>query len=458
MTNLSGYAIKQNTLNLQRRLIRIVAFNISVDCLARITEPLPLFDYQKVIFDTLMLEDGSFKDKHLYLLKSTGLGASELFLRIMAWLCTKDNTYTNSQIVVVTGPNWDLSIKLMKRLKAIFEPKLNIIFQDKETVLNLNGCVIESFPSNHLSSFRSLTNPAFILCDESDMFRTSEQEEVRHVTERYVGKSNPYIVMVSTPGDPLGLMASIKKEPEETCIYRRLFMDWTYGIGKIYSAEDIAKARMSPSWEREYCNKFTGRIGNLLSPLKIDTAIDTGNILEYIQPNTANLISCGIDPAFGSSAFAIGLTEYIKEENKIRVLSAEQYENHPDPQDMIDRIFDIHRQYWNCWFFVDSSARGFITSLKIAFGENPNYTKVEDVNPGNNFIIPVNFSTDNKKMISHLAALFNDEYIGVADRHDKLIVALKSAQVNEYLFLKDQSAYNDLTDAISLSLRCYNVN
>ena len=91
-------------------------------------------------------------------------------------------------------------------------------------------------------------------------------------------------------------------------------------------------------------------------------------------------------------------------------------------------------------------------------GENPNYTKVDEVLPGNNKIIPVNFSTDNKKMISHLAALFNDEYIGVADKHDKLIVALKSAQVNEYLFLKDQSAYNDLTDAISLALKCYNVN
>ena len=416
----------------------------------------PLWDYQKVIFDTLMLEDSSFKDKHLYLLKSTGLGASELFLRIMAWLCTKDDTYRNSQMVIVTGPNWDLSIKLMKRLKAIFEPKLGLTFQDKETVLNLNGCVIESFPSNHLDSFRSLTNPAFILCDESDMFRTSEQEEVRHVTERYVGKSDPYIVLVSTPGDPLGLMASIKKEPEETCIYRRLFMDWTYGINKIYSTEDIAKARMSPSWEREYCNRFSGRVGNLLSLLKIDTAIDTGNKLESIKP--ANLFSCGIDPAFGSSAFAIVLTEYIKEENKIRVLSAEQYENHPDPQAMIDRIFDIHRKYWNCWFFVDSSARGFITSLKIAFGENPNYEKVDSVSPSNNFVLPVNFSTDNKKMISHLAALFNDEYIGVADKHDKLIVALKSAQVNEYQFLKDQSAYNDLTDAISLSLKCYNVN
>jgi hypothetical protein len=109
------------------------------------------------------------------LLKSTGIGASELFLRLMAWLCTKDDTYRNSQMVVVTGSNWDLSIKLMKRLKAIFEPKLNIIFQDKETVLNLNGCVIESFPSNHLSSFRSLTNPAFLLLDELDFIRKSER-------------------------------------------------------------------------------------------------------------------------------------------------------------------------------------------------------------------------------------------------------------------------------------------
>ena len=129
-------------------------------------------------------------------------------------------------MVVVTGPNWDLSIKLMKRLKAIFEPKLNITFNDKETVLELNGCVIESFPSNHLSSFRSLTNPAFILLDELDFIRKSEQEDIRHVTERYIGKSNCYIVLVSTPNCPGSLMENIMKEPEETCIYKRLFMDY----------------------------------------------------------------------------------------------------------------------------------------------------------------------------------------------------------------------------------------
>ena len=157
-----------------------------------------LFDYEKLLFDTLMVNQGTFKDKHLYCLKSTGLGISEFMLRLMAWLAVRNDDYKNSQMVIITGPNLDLSIKLMKRLKAIFEPKLGIIFQNKETVLELNGCTLESFPSNHLDSFRSLTNPKFILLDESYMFRKSEQEDIRHVSERYIGKSDPFLVMIST--------------------------------------------------------------------------------------------------------------------------------------------------------------------------------------------------------------------------------------------------------------------
>ena len=135
-----------------------------------------------------------------------------------------------------------------------------------------------------------------------------------------------------------------------------------------------------------------------------------------------------------------------------------QFADHPNPQDIVDKIFNIHRQYCNLWIFCDASNRGFITSLKIAFDENPNYEKVEDVLPGNNKIIPVNFSTDHKKMISHLAQLFNDEYIGVADRFDKLIVSLKTAVVNEYSLDKESTSYNDLFDGLRLSLKCYNVN
>ena len=38
-----------------------------------------------------------------------------------------------------------------------------------------------------------------------------EQEDVRHVSERYIAKSDPYIVMVSTPNAPDGLFERIKK-------------------------------------------------------------------------------------------------------------------------------------------------------------------------------------------------------------------------------------------------------
>lgn len=167
--------------------------------------------------------------------------------------------------------------------------------------------------------------------------------------------------------------------------------------------------------------------------------------------------SLGVDPAFGNSAFGLVLTEHLKEEDKIRVLYAEQFENHPDPNDMIDRIFEIHRKYQNLWIFVDAAARGFITSLKIAFNENPSYARVDDVSPHSNKIIPVNFASEHKKMISHLAMLFNEEYMAVPEKFDKLIVALKTAVVNEYSLDKELSSYNDLTDALRLSLRCFKI-
>ena len=57
----------------------------------------------------------------------------------------------------------DIAIKLIKSLKDIFERKLGLIFDNKETVLELNGCTIEAYPSNHFDAYRALENPKFIL-------------------------------------------------------------------------------------------------------------------------------------------------------------------------------------------------------------------------------------------------------------------------------------------------------
>ena len=102
-------------------------------------------------------------------------------------------------MVIVTGPNQELAIKLIKRMKVLFIDKLGVTFDSRETVLELNGYNIEAYPSNHVDAFRSLTNPKFILVDEGNFLPKFQQEDVRHVSERYIAKSSPFIVMVSTP-------------------------------------------------------------------------------------------------------------------------------------------------------------------------------------------------------------------------------------------------------------------
>ena len=106
-----------------------------------------------------MTVDRSFKDKHLWAKKATGLGVTEFMLRLMAWLRThKQTNYSgsngNSQMCIVTGPNIEIVAKLIKRLKGIFDTKLSRIFNDKETVLKVNAYSIEAYPSNYLDAFR----------------------------------------------------------------------------------------------------------------------------------------------------------------------------------------------------------------------------------------------------------------------------------------------------------------
>jgi hypothetical protein len=335
----------------------------------------PIFDYQKILYDALLIPDivnsqrHGFKHKHLWIKKATGLGVTEFFLRLMAWLSLKDDIYRNSQMCIVTGPNQDIAIKLIKRMKGLFEPH-NINFANKETALELNGCTIEAFPSNHLDAYRALDNPKFILLDEADYFRKSEQEDVRHVSERYIAKSDPYIVMVSTPNSPDGLFENIE-EPEETCIYKRLLLDYTYGLDRIYTREEIEKAKQSPSFEREYNLKYLGRIGNVFHTTDIDTGVDKGKKYDPEIVNQYALKSMGIDPAWGSSAFGIVVTQWVDEHI----------------QWLIERAKKMRRGLWE---YMD--------------------------------VIPVHFSTEHKDMLSHCKIKLEKELVAINPRFDKLSV------------------------------------
>ena len=94
---------------------------------------------------------------------------------------------------------------------------------------------------------RGLKDVAFIYLDEADFFPPGQQQDARDVSERYIAKSNPWIVMVSTPNAPEGLFERIEQEPANICLYKRLLLDYTYGLGKIYTQDEIDAAKQSYS-------------------------------------------------------------------------------------------------------------------------------------------------------------------------------------------------------------------
>jgi hypothetical protein len=431
----------------------------------------PMFSYEKLLYDSLLLinsnssKEQSIKHKHLWVKKATGLGITEFFLRLMVWLCLHNNDFQNSQMCIVTGPNQDIAIKLIKRMKGLFEPKLGLTFANKETVLELNGCTIEAYPSNHLDAYRALDNPKFILLDEADFFRKNEQHDVRHVSERYIGKSDPYIVMVSTPNAPDGLFQKIEQEPEETCIYKRIFLDYTCGLDKIYSREEIAKAKSSPSFEREYNLKYLGLIGNVFSTESINNAIRLGE--QYDPSNIDPLFkkSIGIDPGFGPSKFAVVITQF--QNNVIQIIYAEEFER-PDFRVMVDKILQLKE---SCGYvgniYVDAANPEIWGTLKREFGEryDKQYIKeqiayckkfglyIED----HMFIVPVPFAIEGAQMLQHCKLLLENEnnIVAINPKFGKLITSLRTAVANEYDLDKEATSFNDLMDAFRLAMTFY---
>jgi hypothetical protein len=96
-----------------------------------------------------------------------------------------------------------------------------------------------------------------------------------------------------------GLFEKIEKEPEESCIYKRILPDYSYDLGKIYTDKEIAKAKQSPSFEREYNLKYLGLIGNVFHTKDIDAAIEKGGSSNSYIPESTNSFapkSMGIDP------------------------------------------------------------------------------------------------------------------------------------------------------------------
>jgi hypothetical protein len=414
----------------------------------------PLFDYQDDLYKLWE------QYKHLWIKKATGLGISEFFLRLMLWLCLRDSTYSGCQMCIVTGPNVNLAKKLIKRMKYLVINLPGFEWEKvTDYVLEVGGVTIECYPSHNLGSYRSLTAPKFIFLDEADFFPVGQFEDARDVAERYIGKSQPWIVMVSTPNKPNGLFERIENEPEDSCLYRREYLPYTIGLDKIYSQEDIQKAKASPSFEREYNLRYGFGLGDVFLPDEIDLC--TTIPYDKNKPNQFSSKSMGIDAGFGSSKFAIVVTQL--EDGIIKVMEAQQHAR-PTYEAMINKINTLRNKYKPTKIYVDGANPEFIKSIKANIPESQDYDRVIDqatkdhVDP--EFMmkcVPVNFSTEGVKMLTHMQSLVSKGFVAIDKTFLELLKDMRVAKHIDGKLQKkseDPNTY-DLFDALRLSLRMY---
>jgi hypothetical protein len=368
---------------------------------------LEYFDYEEEL--TTILES----NRKLWIKKATGLGITEWTIRWIAWNCLKDDHWKNTQVdvtgVIITGANQDLTNKVVGRIKSLF----NHEFKTKESVVILNGCRIEAFPTNHLSPARGL-NPKIVLLDEADFFPNRYQNEARTVAERYIPKTNPHILLISTPNLPGGLFERMEDEIDNGYVMKQ--MDYTIGLNKVFRPEDIETAKKSPSFEREYNLKYGFGSGDIFEGIE--------NIIEVYDLNViGGQGGCYGDPAFGSSNFGV-LGGEIRD-SMLYITEANEFPR-PSPSAMLDVMEDMaHRYNDNCK--IDSAHPGFIRDLEergipalpINFG-----LQIRDHESAN-------MQSLRSKMTINASQMVKNGKVKIHPNHTKLLAQMRAAQFDK---------------------------
>ena len=426
-----------------------------------------IFDYE--------VEIAKYLDqyKHIWLKKARGLGVTELLLRYMGYLALSSNTFYGKRFVIVTGPKVRIAWDLIRRMKHLYA---EYILQDSRLdCLVLNGVTIEAFPSNTIS-MRGYEDFKFILLDEADFFHPSEQEEVMAVARGYIVKTQPWIVMVSTPHEPNSLFHRIEQmKSDDEAGFKRLQYLYQRGVGKIYNQTFIEEEKEQPYFKREYEGQYAYGVGTLFNEPQILECERLGREIDSrilnIRPSLrdATRKSLGIDIGWGSSRTAFVLTEWV--EGKIRAVYCQQFDR-PDFDATLRATYSLIREHnldnGTNKVFIDGSAPSFIASLKRMVGEDPEYLRLIQLAKESETepfylmnIVPVNFSQRNQAMLDNSKRVIDKGMLAInpdtSQGHKDLLIDLRIAKNKIDSFKLDKSAENrmDLFDAMRLSLEYY---
>lgn len=418
----------------------------------------PIFEYEQLIFKIIE------ENQNIWIKKARGLGVTTFLIRYLAWKILSSSNLDGKSIFIVSGTREEFANYVKKKMEQLFERRFpDLVLDSKYTELILKKTWIKVMPTKNIKDIRGYMDAAYLFIDEADFFNPNEQEELEPAITAYEEKSKGKTIMVSTPNAPGGLFEKIEKDNNSK--YKKIFLDYTYGLGKIYDPEYIEKKKLEPEFEREYNLKYLGHVGNVFHIQDIEKAIKGYDIESEVINNYA-VKSMGVDPGFGSSAFGIVVTRLVNE--KIQIIFADEYER-PDYNDMLSKIFGLVRSYNIDHIYADGANPEVISNLKRGLGERSrpeqysqlierarrygrgleNYMKV----------IPVYFAREHKELLAHSKMALETGCLEIHPQFDKLRIALRTAFENgEGILDKEATSHDDIFDAFRLSLKFYRID
>jgi hypothetical protein len=160
----------------------------------------------------------------------------------------------------------------------------------------------------------------------------------------------------------------------------------------------------------------------------------------------------GIDPAYGSSAFGIVVTQFV--DGNVQILHAEEYKR-PDFNEMLEKTWNLLVKYNVQKIYIDGPNPSFIKGLKLQWGERPDYENVKKEHKQFMKVEPISFNQEHKEMLGHCKMLLERGYVAINPAFDKLITSLRTAVAEENILDKESTSYADIFDAYRLALKYY---
>jgi len=310
----------------------------------------PCYEYEQKILDEMDMETPDAarkkKGKCFCVYKATGLGLTEFILLWVLWKSYTDEWFSGKEAMIITGPNVDLAQDLILRSKG-FLLKRGLGYIDHGAYeLEVNGARIKCYPSNNIHSARGKPKVSIFFGDEAAFFKLRDDSIVRTVGERYIGKSDSWVVWVSTAGEePSGFFYDIMQEQESETIYKRFHFYVEAGLKRdkqtkssIFTKAYIDEASKTRSFEREYLGVWGKNVGDIFSPEGIELCCNEE--YDWSDSDDTNDRIIGIDPGFGSSEFGVCIMQ--KHKGKKAVIFAESYER-ASYIDMVDKLVALSK-------------------------------------------------------------------------------------------------------------------